>query len=153
MRSVPCFQEMDIYHKRTREGSVDSCKNLVNELLSSKWFCFKVRCLTFFDITQIVEALSTSYLGPDYSQVLCTLQFTVCIMGCMICYHPWLLGVQTNTDEFCMLVLQPREFTDIFLKDIDQVAKSSFPLCMRHLFDKVKFVATGVGVIPVYTVG
>ncbi|PSS26977.1 DNA primase large subunit like [Actinidia chinensis var. chinensis] len=51
-------------------------------------------------LTPIVEALSTSYLGPDYSQ--------------------------------------PREFADISLKDIDQVAKSSFPLCMRHLFDKLR---------------
>ncbi|KAL0357746.1 UNVERIFIED_CONTAM: putative DNA primase large subunit [Sesamum calycinum] len=50
-------------------------------------------------LTPIVEALSTSYLGPDYSQ--------------------------------------PRECADISLKDIDQVAKSSFPLCMRHLFEKV----------------
>ena len=133
---------MDIYHKRTREGSVDSCKNLVNELLSSKWFCFKVRCLTFYDIAQIVEALSTSYLGPDYSRVY----FVVCTTAVwFICYHPWVLGVQTDIDEFCILVLQPREFADISLKDIDQVAKSSFPLCTRHLFDKVKFVATGSG--------
>ncbi|CAK9171933.1 unnamed protein product [Ilex paraguariensis] len=48
----------------------------------------------------IVEALSVSYLGPDYSQ--------------------------------------PTEFEEISLKDIDQVAKSSFPLCMRHLFDKLR---------------
>lgn len=39
-----------------------------------------------------------------------------------------------------MLILQPREFAEISLKDIDQVAKSSFPLCMRHLFEKVKVV-------------
>nr|GMD25253.1 probable DNA primase large subunit [Ipomoea batatas] len=49
-------------------------------------------------LTPIVEALSTSYLGPDYSQ--------------------------------------PPEYTEISLKDIDQVAKTSFPLCMRHLFEK-----------------
>ena len=34
--------------------------------------------------------------------------------------------------------MQPREFAEISLKDIDQVAKSSFPLCMRHLFEKVR---------------
>ncbi|AET04972.2 putative DNA primase large subunit, eukaryotic/archaeal [Medicago truncatula] len=51
-------------------------------------------------LTPIVEALSSSYLGPDFSQ--------------------------------------PREYAEISLKDIDQVAKSSFPLCMRHLFDKLK---------------
>lgn len=34
--------------------------------------------------------------------------------------------------------MQPREFAEISLKDIDQVAKSSFPLCMRHLFDKIR---------------
>ncbi|GFP99472.1 probable DNA primase large subunit [Phtheirospermum japonicum] len=51
-------------------------------------------------LTPIVEALSTSYLGPDYSQ--------------------------------------PKEHAEISLKDIDQVAKSSFPLCMRHLFDKLR---------------
>ncbi|KAL7241294.1 hypothetical protein ACSBR2_006836 [Camellia fascicularis] len=51
-------------------------------------------------LTPIVEALSTSYLGPDYSQA--------------------------------------REFAEISLKDIDQVAKSSFPLCMRHLFEKLR---------------
>ncbi|KAK1365644.1 DNA primase large subunit [Heracleum sosnowskyi] len=51
-------------------------------------------------LTPIVEALATSYLGPDYSQ--------------------------------------PKEFAEISLKDIDQVAKSSFPLCMRHLFEKLR---------------
>ncbi|GAB4849506.1 hypothetical protein Ancab_004300 [Ancistrocladus abbreviatus] len=51
-------------------------------------------------LTPIVEALSTSYLGPDYSQ--------------------------------------PKEYGVISLKDIDQVANSSFPLCMRHLFEKLR---------------
>ncbi|KAH9708133.1 DNA primase large subunit [Citrus sinensis] len=49
-------------------------------------------------LTPIVEALSMSYLGPDYSQ--------------------------------------PKEFGEISIKDLDQLARSSFPLCMRHLFDK-----------------
>ncbi|CAI9761698.1 unnamed protein product [Fraxinus pennsylvanica] len=51
-------------------------------------------------LTPIVEALSTSYLGPDYSQ--------------------------------------PKEYAELSIKDIDQVAKRSFPLCMRHLFDKLR---------------
>ncbi|CAH9085951.1 unnamed protein product [Cuscuta epithymum] len=51
-------------------------------------------------LTPIVEALSTSYLGPDYNQ--------------------------------------PQENTEISLKDIDQAAKTSFPLCMRHLFEKLR---------------
>ncbi|XP_019434312.1 PREDICTED: probable DNA primase large subunit isoform X2 [Lupinus angustifolius] len=51
-------------------------------------------------LAPIVEALSSSYLGPDYSQ--------------------------------------PREYGEISLKDIDQVVKSSFPLCMRHLFEKLR---------------
>ncbi|XP_009603260.1 putative DNA primase large subunit isoform X1 [Nicotiana tabacum] len=51
-------------------------------------------------LTPIIEALSTSYLGPDYSQ--------------------------------------PTKHTDISLKDIDQIAKSSFPLCMHHLFGKLR---------------
>ncbi|KAJ0256166.1 DNA primase large subunit [Hirschfeldia incana] len=51
-------------------------------------------------LTPIVEALSTTYVGPDYSQ--------------------------------------SSEYADISLKDIDQVAKSSFPLCMRHLFEKLR---------------
>ncbi|KAL8519043.1 hypothetical protein ACS0TY_010114 [Phlomoides rotata] len=51
-------------------------------------------------LTPIVEALSTSYLGPDYSQ--------------------------------------PKDHAEISLKDINQIAKSSFPLCMRHLFDKLR---------------
>ncbi|PIN08357.1 Eukaryotic-type DNA primase, large subunit [Handroanthus impetiginosus] len=51
-------------------------------------------------LTPIVEALSTSYLGPDYSQ--------------------------------------PKEYGEISLKDIDHVAKNSFPLCMRHLFEKLR---------------
>ncbi|KAG9445938.1 hypothetical protein H6P81_012066 [Aristolochia fimbriata] len=33
---------------------------------------------------------------------------------------------------------QAKEFTEISLKDIDQVAHSSFPLCMRHLFEKLR---------------
>ena len=44
-----------------------------------------------------------------------------------------------DTDQFGILILQAREFAEISLKDIDQVAKSSFPLCMHHLFEKVKF--------------
>ncbi|XP_004296940.1 PREDICTED: probable DNA primase large subunit [Fragaria vesca subsp. vesca] len=51
-------------------------------------------------LTPIVEALSTSYLGPDYSQ--------------------------------------PKEFAEISLRDIDDIAKSSFPMCMRHLFEKLR---------------
>lgn len=33
---------------------------------------------------------------------------------------------------------QPKEFAEVSIKDIDQVAKSSFPLCMRHLFEKLR---------------
>ncbi|KAI4336560.1 hypothetical protein L6164_015073 [Bauhinia variegata] len=51
-------------------------------------------------LTPIVEALCSSYLGPDYSQ--------------------------------------PREYAEISLKDIDQVARRSFPLCMRHLYEKLR---------------
>uniref|UniRef100_A0A803L1A8 DNA primase large subunit C-terminal domain-containing protein n=1 Tax=Chenopodium quinoa TaxID=63459 RepID=A0A803L1A8_CHEQI len=51
-------------------------------------------------LTPIVESLSTSYLGPDYSEA--------------------------------------KKFAEISLKDIDQVANSSFPLCMRHLFEKLR---------------
>ncbi|OMO88119.1 DNA primase, large subunit, eukaryotic/archaeal [Corchorus olitorius] len=51
-------------------------------------------------LAPIVEALSSSYLGPDYSQ--------------------------------------PKEFGEISLKDIDQIARTSFPLCMRHLFEKLR---------------
>jgi len=39
--------------------------------------------------------------------------------------------------EHCYL-LQPKEFADISLRDIEQLAGSSFPLCMGHLFEKVK---------------
>ncbi|XP_076944999.1 putative DNA primase large subunit [Bidens hawaiensis] len=51
-------------------------------------------------LTPIVEALATSYLGPDYGQ--------------------------------------DREFGEISLKDIDQVARTSFPLCMQHLFNALR---------------
>lgn len=33
--------------------------------------------------------------------------------------------------------LQPKDYANISLQDIDKVARSSFPLCMRHLFEKV----------------
>ncbi|KAJ0677070.1 putative DNA primase large subunit, eukaryotic/archaeal [Helianthus annuus] len=51
-------------------------------------------------LTPIVEALATSYLGPDYSQ--------------------------------------DKEVGEISLKDIDQVARTSFPLCMQHLFNTLR---------------
>ncbi|XP_031272815.1 probable DNA primase large subunit [Pistacia vera] len=51
-------------------------------------------------LTPIVEALCTSYLGPDYSR--------------------------------------PKEFGEISINDLDQLAESSFPLCMRHLFVKLR---------------
>ncbi|KAF3431021.1 hypothetical protein FNV43_RR25751 [Rhamnella rubrinervis] len=51
-------------------------------------------------LTPIVEALCSSYLGPDYSQ--------------------------------------PKGFAEVSVKDIDELAKSSFPLCMCHLFGKLR---------------
>ncbi|KAG6490918.1 hypothetical protein ZIOFF_052250 [Zingiber officinale] len=51
-------------------------------------------------LAPIIEALSTGYLGPDYSQ--------------------------------------PKNSAEISLKDINGQASSSFPLCMRHLFDKLR---------------
>ncbi|GAB2297732.1 hypothetical protein Dimus_031819 [Dionaea muscipula] len=51
-------------------------------------------------LTPIVEALCTSYLGPDYSK--------------------------------------PNDNTELSLKEIDRVANNSFPLCMRHLFAKLR---------------
>ncbi|KAL5073805.1 hypothetical protein RYX36_012789 [Vicia faba] len=35
-------------------------------------------------------------------------------------------------------VEEPMESAEISLKDVDQLTKSSFPLCMRHQFDKLK---------------
>jgi hypothetical protein len=37
-----------------------------------------------------------------------------------------------------LVFTQPKDAVDISLKDIDQLAKSSFPLCMRHMLDKVR---------------
>ncbi|KAI5059621.1 hypothetical protein GOP47_0025940 [Adiantum capillus-veneris] len=51
-------------------------------------------------LTPIVEALSSRYLGPDYSQA--------------------------------------KVKTEVNLQDIDSLAKTSFPLCMRHLFFKLR---------------
>ncbi|MCO5583929.1 hypothetical protein L7F22_037847 [Adiantum nelumboides] len=51
-------------------------------------------------LTPIVEALSSRYLGPDYSQ--------------------------------------GKVKTEVALQDIDSLAKTSFPLCMRHLFFKLR---------------
>ncbi|GFY97428.1 hypothetical protein Acr_11g0017340 [Actinidia rufa] len=104
---------MEAFEKLDRERGYGYDRGMEEEDQTWKWTS-TIKEREKDRLTPIVEALSTSYLGPDYSQ--------------------------------------PREFADIFLKDIDQVAKSSFPLCIRHLFDKVKFVATGVGVIPVSTV-
>ncbi|GLT86719.1 hypothetical protein SLE2022_048400 [Rubroshorea leprosula] len=33
---------------------------------------------------------------------------------------------------------QPKELEEVSIKDLDQVAKTSFPLCMRHLFEKLR---------------
>ncbi|KAL6573174.1 hypothetical protein OROMI_012790 [Orobanche minor] len=68
-------------------------------LTNRKWTSM-IREQEKYRLTPIVEALSASYLGPDYSQ--------------------------------------PKDYADISLKDIDQVAKNSFPLCMRHLFEKLR---------------
>ncbi|KAG2312704.1 hypothetical protein Bca52824_024261 [Brassica carinata] len=77
-------------------------------------------------LTPIVEALSTSYLGPDYSQVrIVHLKFVMYI-------HRY------GSIEVVNFPPQSTEYAEISLKDIDQVAKSSFPLCMRHLFEKVR---------------
>lgn len=78
------------------------------------------------DIIQIVEALSTTYVGPDYSQG------RICHL--IICYNTF---IDSESFEVVDMLPQSSEYADISLKDIDQVAKSSFPLCMRHLFEKV----------------
>lgn len=39
---------------------------------------------------------------------------------------------------YWLVLPKPRGFAEISVKDIDELAKSSFPLCMRHLFEKVK---------------
>ncbi|CAI7861670.1 unnamed protein product, partial [Closterium sp. NIES-54] len=51
-------------------------------------------------LTPVIEALSTRYLGPDFSQ--------------------------------------PGESAEVSLRDLDVVARQSFPLCMRHLFFKLR---------------
>jgi DNA primase large subunit len=33
---------------------------------------------------------------------------------------------------------QPKDAVEISLKDIDQLAKTSFPLCMRHMLEKLR---------------
>ncbi|KAJ6846080.1 putative DNA primase large subunit isoform X1 [Iris pallida] len=68
-------------------------------LTNRKWIS-TIREQEIDRLTPIIEALSTSYLGPDYSQ--------------------------------------PKEYAEISLKEINLLANSSFPLCMRHLFDKLK---------------
>jgi DNA primase large subunit len=34
--------------------------------------------------------------------------------------------------------IQPKDAVEISLKDIDQLAKTSFPLCMRHMLEKLR---------------
>ncbi|KAK1271461.1 putative DNA primase large subunit [Acorus gramineus] len=36
------------------------------------------------------------------------------------------------------LLATPKEFGEVSLKDIDQFANCSFPLCMHHLFEKLR---------------
>ncbi|KAE8730121.1 putative DNA primase large subunit [Hibiscus syriacus] len=69
-------------------------------ILTNRKWTSTVREQEMDRLTPIVEALCTSYLGPDYSQA--------------------------------------NKVGEISLKDIDQIAKISFPLCMRHLFEKVR---------------
>ncbi|MED6157635.1 hypothetical protein PIB30_025070 [Stylosanthes scabra] len=69
-------------------------------ILTNRKWATSIREQEQHRLTPIVEALCSSYLGPDYSQ--------------------------------------PKEYGEISLKDIDQLAKSSFPLCMRHLFEKLR---------------
>ncbi|XP_016191070.1 probable DNA primase large subunit isoform X1 [Arachis ipaensis] len=69
-------------------------------ILTNRKWATSIREQEQHRLTPIVEALCSSYLGPDFSQ--------------------------------------PKEYGEISLKDIDQVAKSSFPLCMRHLFEKLR---------------
>lgn len=83
--------------------------------------------LTCVLTVQIVESLSSSYLGPDYSQVICS----------CLSFLYWNYTIQVDADRI-LNFLQPKELTDVSLKDIDQVARSSFPLCMRYLFEKVR---------------
>ena len=40
-------------------------------------------------------------------------------------------------DFIITILMKAKELGEMSLKDIDQVARTSFPLCMRHLFDTV----------------
>lgn len=63
-----------------------------------------------------MEALSTTYVGPDYSQV------RICHL--IICYNTF---IDSESFEVVDKLPQSSEYADVSLKDIDQVAKSSFP--------------------------
>uniref|UniRef100_A0A7N2L8B6 DNA primase large subunit C-terminal domain-containing protein n=1 Tax=Quercus lobata TaxID=97700 RepID=A0A7N2L8B6_QUELO len=69
-------------------------------ILTNRDFVSSMVLDNFYINAYIVQALCSSYLGPDRSQ--------------------------------------PREFAEISIKDIDQIAKNSFRLCMRHLFEKLR---------------
>ncbi|PRQ38735.1 putative DNA primase large subunit, eukaryotic/archaeal [Rosa chinensis] len=71
----------------------------------------------YIAMSQIVETLSTSYLGPDYLQAVHYLVLS------------WSI---THSSQF------PKEFAEIPLRDIDDIAKNSFPMCMRQVVEKLR---------------
>lgn len=44
--------------------------------------------------------------------------------------------------------IQPNDTTEISPKDIDQLARTSFPLCMRHMLEKVRHLKSYVHGLP-----
>ncbi|KAF7836806.1 putative DNA primase large subunit [Senna tora] len=76
-------------------------------------------------LTPIVEALCSSYLGPDFSQMQI-------VEGLASLSQNYFMDDQGGKH------FEPRGHGEISVKDIDQVAKSSFPLCMRNLLEKLR---------------
>ena len=122
------LQKMDYYHLRARERQTNSSKHL--DLKSTA--LFTVFCLLNFIIVNHSDSRSLIYklLGSRlFSGKDGPLKLVI-----LLYIHRYGIIEAVNFPQ------QSTEYAEISLMDIDQVAKSSFPLCMRHLFEKVSLL-------------
>ncbi|KAJ0094227.1 hypothetical protein Patl1_16969 [Pistacia atlantica] len=136
--------------------------NLSKALILTNRFSFKIFTSIMFRLSALVFLISFLYalseVMHDFVLVLCA---TKCIIAnaniyklssvVAFTYRKWTSTIREQekdrltpiVEALCISYLgpdysQPKEFGEISINDLDQLAESSFPLCMRHLFVKLR---------------
>ena len=99
--------------------------------------------------TFFISSVMPNFIMTDCRSIKQCVFWTWLLSGMLshLCSYAWLSWDLTMFSSSAvaswigwLVFTQPKDAVDISLKDIDQLAKSSFPLCMRHMLDKVRYL-------------